>query len=139
MRYFSKALVSNTISAAGKNIPFIEVAAGAGVIATEDQSFIEALDIRIRERRGGIYELTKEQYDEELKKKNDSPSLPPRSVRQGISLADLSVPTSNAPAVEEVSEAKPVKKIDPVSEPSVPADPPAVTATTRPSTAKIKR
>lgn len=136
MRYFSKALVSNTISAAGKTIPFIEVSGGAGVIATEDNAIIEALELRIRERRGGIVEITNEQYDEELKKKNASPSLPPRSTRQGISLADLSVQSSNAPAVEAVSEAKPAKKIDPVSE--QPAPPP-VTATTRPSTAKIKR
>lgn len=136
MRYFSKALVSNTISAGGQLIPFTEVAGGAGVIATEDKAIIDALELRIRERRGGIYELTEEQYNEELKKKNASPSLPPRSVRQGISVADLSVPTSNAPAAEAASEAKPVKKVDPVSE--QPAPPP-VTATTRPSTARIKR
>lgn len=76
MRHFGKSVVYNTIQVAGKTIPFIEVESGQGIIATEDPAIIDALETRVRERRGGIWIMTEEQYDEALKKNNALTSKP---------------------------------------------------------------
>lgn len=84
MRYFFKAIISNPIHLpSGRPIPFIHIGADEGIVETEDAAAIEALTERIRERRGGVAELTKERYDELLKKKSALQSQKPRS-RQGI-------------------------------------------------------
>lgn len=84
MRYFFKAIISNPIHLpTGKAIPFIHIGADEGIVETEDTATIEALTERIRERRGGVAELTKDRYDELLKKKSALQSPKPRS-RQGI-------------------------------------------------------
>ena len=144
MRYFGKALVSNTILVGGRVIPFIEIAGGFGVVATEDQGFIDALELRIRERRGGISELTQEQYDEELKKKSALPSLPPsQSQRRGISLAEARAglqPQSDVPAAEVVAESKPAPTTEPATAPAPsPAPVEGEPKISKPTLGKVKR
>lgn len=142
MRYFGKSIVYNVIQVAGKTVPFIEVEAGQGIIATEDPAIIEALDTRIRERRGGIWEMTQEQYDEALKKNNaltsSRPSLLESVVRGGLSLAEVQrlASRSDAPAAPVAAEVpKPV-----ASAPVETTTPSPVEANvSRPSVGKIKR
>lgn len=130
MRYFGKSLVSNTIQADGRPIPFIPAAAGTGILATEDPAFIAALEVRIVERRGGIWEMTAEQYDEELKKKNDTKSLPPSLVTRGaIQGGILTLPTSKDPvAAEVVVETKPAQD-----------EAPTEVKSSRPTVGRVKR
>jgi hypothetical protein len=125
MRYFFKSIISNPIHLPnGKAIQFIHIGADEGIIETEDTATTEALTERIRERRGGVAELTKERYDELLKKKSALPSARPRS-RQGIQSLEA-VPQEpiqafiqppSAPVVAVAAE--PVAKIS-SSEPSRP-------------------
>lgn len=130
MRYFGKSNIENTISTkAGATIKFEHVEAGRGIIASDDPSVVTELDARARERRGGVYELTAEQYAEELKKKSASPR-PQQRQRSGIdSLMVPPLPSSPslvAPAVaaEGAEASQPVetsKSVEPVapSRPSV--------------------
>lgn len=130
MRYFSKAIISNPIfTDAGKPIPFVHVGSDDGVIATDDNSIIESLASRVKTRRGGVSELTQEQYDEIIKKKSDLPS-PRRSHRQGVEPFQVLpqdpiqaiVPPPVAPVAEVVAAEKPKAKSD----------------SSRPATAKVK-
>lgn len=81
MRHFGKSIIYNLIYVAGEAVPFIEQEAGQGVIATDDSAIIDALETRIRERRGGIWEMTLDQYDEVLKK-NSVVNSKPQSQRR---------------------------------------------------------
>ena len=139
MRYFGKSLVYNTIqSSDGRTIPFIEGAAGIGILATEDSIFLADLETRIREKRGGIWEMTKDQHDEELKKKNASPSLLPPLTRQGLSLETVQAQARlqpAAPAVVAASAAEKVSTPTPATPPAAPDD----TKISRPTVGKLKR
>lgn len=145
MRYFGKSVVYNTIQVAGKTVPFIEIEAGQGIIATEDSAIIDALETRIRERRGGIWEMTKDEYDEFIKKNNVLNSTPQSQrlqsvIRGGISLAEAQRAGArlDAPvAPVAVEEPKPV-----VAEPVAKAAEPVSTGeptVARPSVGKVKR
>lgn len=148
MRYFGKSIVYNTIQVAGKNVPFIESEAGQGILATDDPAIIESLETRIRERRGGIWEMTQEQYDEALKKNSvlnsKQPSLLESVLRGGLSLAEVQrlASRSDAPAAPVAAEApKPVVSA-PVAAvtPATQTTPSPVEATvSRPSVGKVKR
>lgn len=144
MRYFGKSIVYNTIQVSGKIVPFIEVEGGQGILATEDSAILDALDTRIRERRGGIWEMTQEQYDEALKK-NNAPNSNMQSQQRlesvtkgGISLAEAQalLNRSAAPAAPaSVAEPKPV-----ASAPKTSATPsPVESNVSRPSVGKVKR
>jgi len=139
MRYFGKSLVYNTIqSSDGRTIPFIEGAAGIGLLATDDAVFIIDLENRIREKRGGIWEMTKDQHDEELKKKNASPSLLPPLTRQGLTLASVQAQAqlqSVAPAAAVASAAEKASAPTPATPPAAPDD----TKISRPTVGKLKR
>lgn len=147
MRYFGKSIVYNVIQVAGKIVPFIEIDGGQGIIATEDPAIIEALDTRIRERRGGIWGMTQEQYDEALKK-NNVPTSKPQSqqrlksvVRGGLSLAEAQLAASRnaAPAAPVAADApKPVASA-PVAPATTEAPSPVEANVSRPSVGKIKR
>lgn len=134
MRYFTKANIANTIYVNGRELQFTEIEGGMGVITAEDQDVISALEQRIRERRGGITEVSAEQHAELLQKKSGS-SLPPTpQLRSGAESRPSSPqPPSqpSAPAVE--GAAKPA-----VSVSADQVQPPA-TGDTRPTTSKIKR
>lgn len=146
MRYFGKSVVYNTIQVAGKTVPFIEIEAGQGILATEDPAIIDALETRIRERRGGIWEMTQEEYDEALKKNNvrsstlQSPQLLDSVIRGGLSLAEaqrMAVRLDAPAAPVAVEVLKPVA-VEPVVKAAE-----TVSSTrsnvTRPSVGKIKR
>lgn len=142
MRHFGKSIVYNLIQVAGKTVPFIEVEAGQGIIATEDPAIIDALETRIRERRGGIWEMTAEQYDEALKKNSaltsKRPSLLESVVRGGLSLAEVQrlASRSDAPAAPVAVEAPKPVAIAPVE---TIAPSPIEANVSRPSVGKIKR
>ncbi len=130
MRYFGKALITNAITVEdGRTIPFIHVGGGVGIIATEDPAFIAALDERIEQRRGGVYPLTKEDYDEEVKKKTASPSRPLSQMRAVISASALTRSPS-APAAEVVQEQP---------QESAPDDRPHPPAASKPTVGRPKR
>lgn len=139
MRYFVKSLVYNTIqSSDGRSIPFIEGAAGIGLLATEDAVFIADMEARIREKRGGVREMSKDMYDEELKKKNASRSLLPPLTRQGLTLGAVQAqaqPRPAAPAVVAASAAEKVSTPTPATPPAAPDD----TKISRPTVGKLKR
>lgn len=146
MRYFGKSVVYNTIQVAGKTVEFIEVEAGQGIIATEDQAIIDALETRIRERRGGIWEMTQEQYDE-LLKKNNVPSSTLQSqqrlhsvIRGGISLAEAqrAAHRQDAPAVPVAAEVAKQVSVDPVVK-STESVSTSESNVARPSVGKVKR
>lgn len=134
----------NTIQVSGKTVPFIEIEAGQGIIATDDAAFIESLDTRVRERRGGIWEMTQDQYDEALKKNNvPSSTLQSRQlldsvIRGGISMAEAQrVAHQDAPAAPVAAEPKkPTAAVAaPIANPISPAEPNMA----RPSVGKVKR
>ncbi len=138
MRYFGKSLVYNTIQAAdGRTVPFIEGAAGIGILATEDAVFIAELELRIREKRGGIWEMTQEIYDEELKKKNASQSLQPSLTRQGLTLAVVQAQAqlqSGDPAAAVAPASNKPKQAD-----QTPAASPDEVKVSKPTVGKLKR
>jgi len=138
MRYFGKSLVYNTIQAAdGRTVPFIEGAAGIGILATEDAVFIAELELRIREKRGGIWEMTQEIYDEELKKKNASQSLQPSLTRQGLTLAVVQAQAqlqSGDPAAAVAPASNNPKQAD-----QTPAASPDEVKVSKPTVGKLKR
>lgn len=138
MRYFGKSLVYNTIQAAdGRTIPFIEGAAGIGLLATEDAVFIAELELRIREKRGGIWEMTQEVYDEELKKKNASQSLQPSLTRQGLTLAVVQAQAqlqSGDPAAAVAPASDKPKQAD-----QTPSASPDEVKVSKPTVGKLKR
>ena len=138
MRYFGKSLVYNTIQAAdGRTVPFIEGAAGIGLLATEDAVFIAELELRIREKRGGIWEMTQEVYDEELKKKNASQSLQPSLTRQGLTLAVVQAQAqlqSGDPAAAVAPASNKPKQAD-----QTPAASPDEVKVSKPTVGKLKR
>jgi hypothetical protein len=138
MRYFGKSLVYNTIQAAdGRTIPFIEGAAGIGLLATEDAVFIAELELRIREKRGGIWEMTQEVYDEELKKKNASQSLQPSLTRQGLTLAVVQAQAqlqSGDPAAAAAPASDKPKQTD-----QTPSASPDEVKVSKPTVGKLKR
>lgn len=110
MRYYGKALITNAITVEdGRTIPFIHVGGGVGVIATEDPAFIAALDERIEQRRGGVYSLTKETYDEEVKKKTASPLRPLSQERAVISASALRRTPSAPVAAAQEPQPEPVQ------------------------------
>jgi hypothetical protein len=138
MRHFGKSLVYNTIQAAdGRTVPFIEGAAGIGILATEDAVFIAELELRIREKRGGIWEMTQEIYDEELKKKNASQSLQPSLTRQGLTLAVVQAQAqlqSGDPAAAVAPASNKPKQAD-----QTPAASPDEVKVSKPTVGKLKR
>jgi hypothetical protein len=138
MRYFGKSLVYNTIQASdGRTVPFIEGAAGIGLLATEDAVFIAELELRIREKRGGIWEMTQEVYDEELKKKNASQSLQPSLTRQGLTLAAVQAQAqlqSGDPAAAVVPASDKPKQAD-----QTPSTSPDEVKVSKPTVGKLKR
>lgn len=151
MRYFGKSIVYNTIQVAGKTVPFIEAEAGQGILATDDPAIIESLETRIRERRGGIWEMTQEQYDEALKKNsvlssntNSRQPLLESVTKGGISLAEAQalLSRSAAPAAPVAAEApKPVASapVAAVTPATQTAHSPAEATVSRPSVGKVKR
>jgi hypothetical protein len=138
MRYFGKSLVYNTIQAAdGRTVPFIEGAAGIGLLVTEDAVFIAELELRIREKRGGIWEMTQEIYDEELKKKNASQSLQPSLTRQGLTLAVVQAQAqlqSGDPAAAAAPASEKPKQAD-----QTPPTSPDEVKVSKPTVGKLKR
>lgn len=143
MRYFIKAMIANAISLpSGKTIPFEHITSGYGVVATDDPEAVAALEIRIKERRGGISELTEEAYNEELKKKNASasPLLPQQQLRASVSLMDagktlheIKERQSAVPAVE--SSTPTPSAVEPTPSDAKPEPP----LPTRPATARLGR
>lgn len=144
MRYFGKSVVYNTIQVAGKTVPFIEIEAGQGILATEDAAIIDALETRIRERRGGIWEMTQVEYDELLKKNNvQSSTLQSRLdsvIRGGLSLAEAqrAAARQDAPAAPVAVETPKPVVAEPVAKPTETVSP-AEPNVARPSVGKVKR
>ena len=138
MRYFGKSLVYNTIqSKDGRSIPFVEGAAGIGLLATEDPVFTAEMEIRIREKRGGIWEMTKESHDDELKKKSASQSLRPSLIRQGITAEVAQTrkqPKSGDPAAAAVPASEKPKQAD-----QTPSASPDEVKVSKPTVGKLKR
>lgn len=144
MRHFGKSIIYNLIYVAGEAVPFIEHEAGQGVIATDDPAIIDALETRIRERRGGIWEMTLDQYDEVLKK-NSGVNLKPQSqrrlesvVRGGMSLAEAQQMVSRhdaavAPAAVEAKKSVPTVAVESTAPIS------AEVNVSRPTVGKVKR
>ena len=78
MEYFFKEIVSNPARLSdGREAPFEPVGGDNGILATDDQEVARMLDELIKARRGGVYRIDKDAYDEALKKKPDGP-LPQR-------------------------------------------------------------
>lgn len=133
MRYFWKALISNTLSAGGKTIQFDPVGGGRGVIATDDPEIIAVLEPRATARVGGVRELTEAEYAEEVKKKSGT-SLPRKSPErqaiQGPALgSSLLQPAESAAAAASDPDApapEPVKKQEPLAPDQLPVAGPTV-------------
>lgn len=68
MRYFKKELPDNPVYCLGQPFRF-------DFLATEDAVLISELDKCIRKQMGGVIAITKEEYEEELKKKEASPQF----------------------------------------------------------------
>ena len=144
MRHFGKSIIYNLIYVNGEAVPFIEQEAGQGVIATDDPAIIDALETRIRERRGGIWEMTLDQYDEVLKKNSVVNSKPQSQrrlesvVRGGMSLAEAQLMVSRhdtvvAPVAAEAK--KPVPTVAAESNAPISAE----VNVSRPTVGKVKR
>lgn len=151
MRYFGKALVSNTISVIdGRRIPFVEIGGGNGVIATDDAVFLSALETRIREKRGGVWEMSESDYSEALKKKTAQTSPQESQLRSGISPQELSKlsprqsdPAAEAPAASERPAVAQQPAAQPAQQPAQDrpqqAQKPTPHSTSRPTVGKLKR
>lgn len=63
MRYFRKEIPEQAILVFGHPLRF-------DFLATEDQQLISELDKCIRKQRGGVIAISKEEYDQEISKKN---------------------------------------------------------------------
>ena len=144
MRHFGKSIIYNLIYVNGEAVPFIEQEAGQGVIATDDPAIIDALETRIRERRGGIWEMTLDQYDEVLKKNSVVNSKPQSQrrlesvVRGGMSLAEAQQMVSRhdaAVAPVAVEAKKPVPTVTAESNAPISAE----VNVSRPTVGKVKR
>ena len=130
MRYFYKAIVENTIIGPNNvNVPFIPYGSGEGALETEDEALIACLLDRIANRRGGVAEMTKEQY-EELKKKPNVSHLR-RLARDHQFPPSFPIPSESAAAVQ--GEPEPQPEPEPVVVPSEPLPPPVES---RPTTSK---
>ena len=131
MRYFFKSIISNPISVppSGSVIPFMHIGGDDGIVATDNAAFIDALAERIRERRGGVAEISKERYDELVKKKTDSPYLKSRQ-RQEVSLAAVQ-PSEPVLPLRRSAEAAATTPVD--TAPETPEPPPV----SKPATARL--
>lgn len=77
MRYFKKELLSNPVwLPSGGKFPFDNIGNNEGVLATDDLILVTEAERAMAAHRGGIIEITVEEYDELIKKKQDSPSQP---------------------------------------------------------------
>ena len=77
MKFFHKAILSNpVILKSGRRVPWDSIGGDNGVIGVEQEELADELQELIKARRGGVREITSEEF-EELKKKAD-PYSPPR-------------------------------------------------------------
>lgn len=80
-RYFFKELISNPVwLPSGARFPFHNVGDDTGIWETDDPMLVLEAEHAIQRGVGGLSEITKEKYDELIKKKQDSP--PPSSSLQ---------------------------------------------------------
>ena len=123
MKYYYKAIAANTIfvKSIGKTIPFEDAGGGAGILATEEKAYIDAIEDRISKRVGGVTPLTAEKYGE-LKKK--SPTSKQRSSKPVPVLEQLRIvtPPDQAKKPKAHAAADP-KELNAVKQ--APAQPPA--------------
>lgn len=111
-KHYYKGHVRNGISdPKGRPVKFVEFTNGDGVIETSDPEVIAALDLRDRERRGGVRAISKEAFDkfvaEDADRKKNARPLPKQS--EGIRLAQTDLPPAKA-AVGKVDPAAPTRR-----------------------------
>jgi hypothetical protein len=100
MRFFHKALVSNpVVLSSGRGIRWESIGGDEGVVSLNQEDVIKELKDAEGARRGGVREVTQQEY-EELKKKAGPQSLP--SPRLGDPWREPNPPTIIRQGLEDV-------------------------------------
>lgn len=134
-KYYYKRLAANTISVGGKQVPFLVMVNGDGIIETDKPDVQAALDLRIEERRGGIGLITAEQYakfveENDAAKKGASakPSPKPSGPRASVNPQEVNPGVAaTAPSSRKVFRKVVSAAVDP--SPTAPPAPPATAPT----------
>ncbi len=141
MTFFLKELVSHNPIAlsSGAVLNWELVGNDTGVLATEDEGVTKELQALIKQRRGGVIELSAEKYEAQKKNTNFVKKMPPSVIDAPLKLVDRNInplkaaQPATAPAAAKVAEGK---SLAPAA--AVPAAPvPAVKKT--PVSLKTKR
>lgn len=133
--YYKRLAARNTISVGGKNIPFVLMVNGDGIIETDKPDIQAALDLRIEERRGGVGLITAEQYakffqeDDAAKKGASAKPLPkPSGPRASVNPQEVNpVVAAVAPSSRRVFRKVVTSAVD--ATPTAPPAPPATAPT----------
>jgi hypothetical protein len=95
IRYFLKKVPNNPVWLSnGAKVPFVPLGEETAILATEDELTIKELDEVIAQKILGVVALSKERYDELLKKKPSLRQLSLPSPSTPESLEPLSQPTN---------------------------------------------
>lgn len=144
-KHYYKGHVRNGVSdAKGRAIKFVEFSNGDGVIETSDPDVIAPLELRDRERRGGVRAISKEAFDKFVqedadRKKNATPSPKPSG---GVRLAQTDLPPVKAAGEKAVPAAptrrgriatKIVPPLEDSGQPAIPAQSPSAVAPQSPT------
>lgn len=80
-KYFRKEIVTTPLNLkSGGRVPFVVVGGDTGILETEDPKLIEALEMAVKRRMGGVVAITFEEF-EELKKNPPAPRLKRSSLK----------------------------------------------------------
>lgn len=80
-KYFRKEIVTTPLFLkTGGKVPFEVVGGDTGILETDDPKLIEALEIAVKRRMGGVVSITQEAF-EELKKNPPAPRLKRSSLK----------------------------------------------------------
>lgn len=100
----------------GGSVPFVDIGGQWGLLATSDGYLIGELEKCQREQRGGVMEITREEFEELKKKENQNPfpvwreTISPRQLRnlkRGAEFANVAAGKASLPfEVTGFSEAK---------------------------------
>lgn len=134
-KHYYKRLAANTISVGGKQVPFLVMVNGDGIIETEKPDIQAALDLRIEERRGGVGPITAEQYakfveeNDAAKKGASAKPLPkPSGPRASVNPQEVNpVVAAVAPSSRRVFRKVVTSAVD--ATPTAPPAPPATAPT----------
>ena len=134
-KHYYKRLAANTISVGGKQVPFLVMVNGDGIIETEKPDIQDALDLRIEERRGGVGPITADQYakfveeNDAAKKGASAKPLPkPSGPRASVNPQEVNpVVAAVAPSSRRVFRKVVTSAVD--ATPTAPPAPPATAPT----------